>query len=150
MKIAKEALETIAPRKSTAGLEPRETTNPRHKAPIPLYPEPTTAVELPEKVKLKLRKDPTKDNSEKYEKEYILFDGTTTEQYCNLRVQLDHYILHAGVTAISAKLAAMSQLITGNAFENCCPALQGRQQRRSTCYKSRVRCDHGSVCSELL
>jgi len=109
---------------STGRLEPRVTTNPRHKSPLPLYPEPTTKVENPEKVKLKLRKDPTKAASGTYEKEYILFDGITTEEYCNFRATLDHYIENAGINTIPAKVAAVSQLTTKNARDNWNTAIQ--------------------------
>jgi len=110
--------------KATNKLEPRETTNPRHRAPIPLYPEPTESKETSEKIKLKLRKDPTKGNSATYEKEYILFDGMTTEEYCQFRAIAAHYFLNAGIDTVSAKIAAISQLTTGNALENWNTAIQ--------------------------
>merc|ERR1712137_460048 len=56
--------------------------------------------------------------------EYILFDGMTTEEYCQFRAIAAHYFLNAGIDTVSAKIAAISQLTTGNALENWNTAIQ--------------------------
>jgi hypothetical protein len=58
------------------------TDNPRWQAAIPLYPEPDTDETELEKVKVKLRRNPTVASSPTYEKSYTPWTGHTVEGYC--------------------------------------------------------------------
>ena len=49
-------------------LSPRVTTEPRYRAPIPLYPEPRAEREVLEHIKLKLRRNPGIAGSPQYKK----------------------------------------------------------------------------------
>jgi hypothetical protein len=65
------------------------TDNPRWQAPIPFYPEPDTGETEMEKVKVKLRRNPTVASSPTYEKSYTPWTGHTVEGYCKFRAMLD-------------------------------------------------------------
>jgi hypothetical protein len=64
-------LSKAIPRKSRV-FEPRITENPKFQAPIPLYPEPDMIDGEADKVKVKLRRNPSQSTSAVYEKIYTM------------------------------------------------------------------------------
>ena len=78
------ALSKQIPKKTSPPMKVNK--NPRHRAPIPLFPEVPKEDETKDsEIKLKLRRNPMVHNSPQYEKTYALFDGNTPEQYCHFQ-----------------------------------------------------------------
>ena len=109
--------------RKTATLDERVTTNPRHKAPIPLYPEPSNGTTT-DTIKLKLSRNPSDPNSPKYEKAYHPFDGATTEDYCRFLMLLEEYEKQAPLSTVEEKFNAVPMFLTGASATNWSTALK--------------------------
>jgi hypothetical protein len=102
----------LIPRR-TGEFEVRSTENPKHKAPIPLFPEPDSADTNAAQVKVKLRRDPLHAKSELYEKFYTPWTGHTVKGYCKFRVMLDEYVKNAPLTKPNERVTGMTILLNG-------------------------------------
>ena len=114
------AISTLIPRKP-GHLPEKETTNNKHKAPIPLFPEPGTHADLTgreETIKLKLRRNPSSTSSQTYEKIYAVVDPSTVEAVCRLRERYDEISVNTPLSNANAKFAQFQGLIKGNAQQN--------------------------------
>jgi hypothetical protein len=100
----------LIPRKS-AGFEVQVTDNPRWQAPIPHYPETNTGETKIEKVKVKLRRNPTVASSPTYEKSYTPWTGHTVEGYWKFRAMLDEYIKQAPLNNVTERVNAVLLLL---------------------------------------
>jgi hypothetical protein len=110
-------LSKAIPRRSRV-FEPRITENPKFQAPIPLYPEPDTVDGEADKVKVKLRRNPSQSTSAVYEKIYTPWTGHTTEGYCYFRAMLDEYTKQAPLNNVVERVGAVSLLLSGTLLSN--------------------------------
>lgn len=95
-----------------------EITNPRHKAPIPFFPLPTTDPDDESEVKLKLRCNPDDDDSPTFEKAFKPFYVSTAKEYCKFRVMFDKIVQHVPLNMASQKFAQITTLLTGMSKSN--------------------------------
>ena len=107
----------LVPRKS-GDFEARVTDNPKHKAPIPLFPEPDSTEGVLAPVKVKLRRNPEQPKSELYEKFYTPWMGHTVEGFCKFRAMLDEYTSNAPLTNVNERVSAVSILLSGTPLAN--------------------------------
>ena len=107
----------LVPRK-LGDFEARVTDNPKHKAPIPLFPEPDSTEGVLAPVKVKLRRNPEQPKSELYEKFYTPWMGHTVEGFCKFRAMLDEYTSNAPLTNVNERVSAVSILLSGTPLAN--------------------------------
>ena len=69
--------------------EGEQKMNPKFDAPIGLYKKPKDDSEDSETIRLRLRHVPTNNNSATYDKHFKVWDGTSPEEHCELRQELD-------------------------------------------------------------
>jgi hypothetical protein len=84
------------------------TNNPYWKAPIQLYPEPSTDETKIKNVKVKLRRNHTVASSANYEKSYTPWTGHAVEGYCNFTAMLDEYIKQASLNNVNEQASSIS------------------------------------------
>ena len=99
-------------------LPTKEPTNPKHEAPIPLYPLPTVEGADESEVKLKLKRNPGNTNSPTYEKAFKPWDGNTAEDYCRFMVMFEEITKQVPLSTAPAKFSQMVTLLAGTSKVN--------------------------------
>jgi hypothetical protein len=87
--------------------------NPRHRAPIPLFPKVDVTEKATERIKVKLRRNPA-TATPVYDKEYILVNVHTAEAYCQFRKTFAEYETFAPLNSAVTKFNGATQLLTGD------------------------------------